>query len=109
MLKNIVWISIFTISLSWGMSASMVQTTSAKKLGCIKGLGVKKLESLLNYREYNKIKALDDLLNIKGIGKATVKNIEEDKQKKKCTTLDKYSKSSMRKKSQKKRKDISAK
>lgn len=109
MLKNIVWILIFTTSLSWGMSAEMVQTASEKELGCIQGLGAKKLQSLLHYREKNKIKVLDDLLNVKGIGKATLKNIQEDKKKKICTTLDKSSNKSMKKKSEKKRKDISAK
>jgi len=109
MLKSIVSVFMVTTSLTWAMSASMVETSPAKTLGCIKGLGPKKLQSLLSYRESNSIKSLDELLNIKGIGRATLKNIEEDKQKKNCTTLEKSSERSTTKKSEKKRKEISAK
>lgn len=109
MLKKVLYVSIFTTSFSWAMSASMVQTAPAKELGCIKGLGAKKLQSLLNYRKSNKIEVLDDLLNVKGIGRATLKNIEEDQKKKKCTTLGESSDNSTTEKSEKKRKDISAK
>jgi len=81
------WSMILLSSLSWSMSVSMLQTISPEKLGCIKGLGEKRLHSIIVYREKNHLKSLEELLNVKGIGQATLKNIREYKTKKRCTTL----------------------
>ena len=45
---------------------------------CIKGIGDKKADSILKYRKSNKLKSAKDLLEIKGFGKALVKNVEKD-------------------------------
>ena len=76
-------------SLSWAMSASTLQTISKEELGCIKGLGVKRVNLIIDFRRSHKINSLEDLLDIKGIGKGTVRNIEEDREKKVCTNFNK--------------------
>lgn len=55
-----------------------VQTASKDELMCIKGIGDKKADSIINYRKSHKLKSAKDLLEIKGFGKALVKNIEND-------------------------------
>ena len=87
-------------SFGFGMSASMVQTASKDELGCIKGLGKKRIEALMDYRKKEKINTLDELLNIKGIGKSTLNNIQNNVKKKVCTNfnLEKSEKKENRKK-----------
>jgi len=91
-------------SFAWSMSASMLQTVSKNELGCIKGLGVKRVKAIEEYRKNNQLNRLDELLNIKGIGKVILKNIEEDRKKKSCTNFDHVDK----KKKESKKKDIKA-
>jgi len=74
------------------MSVSMLQTISPEKLGCIQGLGEKRVHAIVQYRSEHQLKSLDELLTVKGIGKATLKNIKEYKTKKKCTTFNQDSK-----------------
>jgi len=69
------------------MSATMVQTISKDKLGCIKGLGVKRVQAITEYRKTHTIDSLEALLNVKGIEKGILNNIKEDKQKKVCTNF----------------------
>lgn len=79
-------------SLSWSMSVSMLQTISPEKLGCIQGLGEKRVQAIVQYRNKHQLKSLEELLTVKGIGKATLKNIKEYKTKKRCTTFNQDSK-----------------
>ena len=76
---------IITSSFAWTMGVAMVQTVSKKELGCIKGLGVKRINALLEYRKTHRLKSLEELLNVKGIGKGILKNIKNDNKKKTCT------------------------
>ena len=85
MFKKIVLVLLVGSSLSFAMSASMVQSVQKEKLGCIKGLGVKRVNAIVLYRKNHSIESLDELLNVKGIGKAILRNIKEDKEKKVCT------------------------
>ena len=85
MFRKIVLSVIFVSSLSFGMSATVVQVASKDKLGCIKGLGVKRIQAIVAYRKTHNLSSLDELLNVKGIGKKILNNIKEDKQKKVCT------------------------
>ena len=103
MFSKIVLTVVFLSSLSWTMSASMVQKASKSELGCIKGLGKKRVEALIRYRQHEQLSSLDELLKVKGIGKATIKNIKNDVKKRVCTT---FNESSKKKKNKKK---ISAK
>lgn len=85
MFKKIVLVLLIGSSLSFAMSASMVQSVQKEKLGCIKGLGVKRVNAIVLYRKNHSIESLEELLNVKGIGKAILRNIKEDKEKKVCT------------------------
>ncbi len=78
----------FTVLLSsislLAMPISQVQTADKKVLGCIKGIGEKRLNNILIYRKEHKLENKSDLLNISGIGKGILKNIEQDIKKKSC-------------------------
>lgn len=89
MFKKLVLLSIISISYSFAMSASMVQEAPESKLACIKGIGVKRTNAIINYRKKDRIDTLDEMLNIRGIGKAILKNIKNDVQKKSCILKDK--------------------
>ena len=103
MFKKIVLVLLVGSSFSFAMSASMVQSVEKEKLGCIKGLGVKRVNAIVLYRKNNSIESLDELLNVKGIGKAILKNIKEDKEKKVCT---RFTEKDVKK--ERKKKEISA-
>ncbi len=66
------------------MPISRIQTVDKKVLGCIKGIGEKRLNNILIYRKEHKLENKSDLLNISGIGKGILKNIEQDIKKKSC-------------------------
>ena len=87
MFKKIVLGSVLFSSLLFSMSANMVQTVSKEKLGCIKGLGIKRVTAIVNYRKTHNLKGLEDLLEVRGIGKGLLQNIKEEKQKKRCTKM----------------------
>ena len=105
MLKKIVLSMVVTSSLLLSMSVSQVKEASKDGLGCIKGVGAKKLQRIIDYKKNNPINSVDDLINIKGIGKVILKNIKEDVVKKSCRR-DKRKPSS--KKSNRPRKKINA-
>ena len=60
------------------LAAINVQKASKDELMCIKGIGEKKASAIIKYRKSNKLKSAKDLLEIKGFGKALVKNVEKD-------------------------------
>ncbi len=60
------------------LAAINVQNASKEDLMCIKGIGAKKAAAILKYRKSHKLKSADDLLEIKGFGKALVKNVKND-------------------------------
>jgi len=84
MLKNILLSMVVTSSLLLSMSVSQVKEASQDGLGCIKGVGAKKLQHIIDYKKNNPINSIDDLLNIKGIGKKILQNIKDDVVKKSC-------------------------
>ena len=59
-------------------SALNVQKASKDELMCIKGIGEKKASAIMKYRKSHKLKSAQDLLEIKGFGKALVKNVQKD-------------------------------
>jgi hypothetical protein len=83
-MKIIFLILILNLTL-FGMSATKLQNIDKETLGCIKGIGEKRLGSILEYRKEHKLIKLDDLLNISGIGKKIISNIKNDIKKKSCT------------------------
>jgi competence protein ComEA len=76
---------IVTLSSSFLFSAINLQTASKNELMCIKGIGKKKAEAIIQYRKSNKLKSPDDLLKIKGFGKALVEKVKKGEKTKKCS------------------------
>ncbi len=64
------------LSVSFLFSAINVQTASKDELMCIKGIGDKKADAIIKYRKANKLKSIEDLINIKGLGKVLVQNVK---------------------------------
>ncbi len=91
MFRKLILTIILLSSFSFSMSGAMVEKASKDSLGCIKGLGVKRVESIVIFRKSHSINTLEDLLEIKGIGKGVVKNIRNDIKKKVCTSFSKKS------------------
>ena len=104
MFSKIILALMLSSSLTFAMSASIVQTIAKEELGCIKGLGIKRVGLIVEFRKTHRLNSLDELLEIKGIGKAVVKNIKEDKEKKVCTNFNQ----STKRKSVKRKKKIKA-
>jgi len=69
---------LMAISVSFLFSAINLQTATKKELMCIKGIGEKKANAILEYRKKNKIKSADDLIDIKGFGKVLIENVKKD-------------------------------
>ncbi|CAA6816390.1 MAG: Late competence protein ComEA, DNA receptor [uncultured Sulfurovum sp.] len=74
-MKKILFFMAISLSL---LSALNPQKASKDELMCIKGIGEKKAAAVIKYRKSNKLKSAEDLLNIKGFGKALVKNVQKD-------------------------------
>ena len=54
-----------------------INLASAKELSSLKGIGSKKAEEILHYRDSIKcFESVDELSNVKGIGKATISKNE---------------------------------
>ena len=104
MLKRILLSVMVVSSFTFAMSASVVQSASKDKLGCIKGLGLKRVNAIVKYRANDKIDTLDELLKVKGIGKAILKNIKNDTHKQVCTNMN----PKVKKKVERKKKNIKA-
>jgi len=105
MFKKIISI-ILTVSLSLSaMSVSSIQNGAQEELSCIKGVGQKRLNNIINYKKNHTITTMDDLLNIQGIGKKILENIKNDVKKKSCQINKKTSTS---KSTPRQKKDIEA-
>lgn len=108
MLKRVVSLLLLSSLSSFAMSAIDVQKSDKKILGCIKGIGDKRLNSIITYRKEHNITKIDDLLNISGVGRVILKNIKQDIKKKSCL-VDKQKPISKQSKTQIVRKPIRAK
>ena len=54
-----------------------VNTATNEQLAAIKGIGVKKAQAIIDYREeHGNFARLNDLIKVKGIGESTLKKIE---------------------------------
>ncbi len=98
MFRTVVLILAISSSL-YSMSLSLVKTAPKEKIGCIKGIGFKRLQSILEYRKEHNLTSLEELLYVKGIGVAILNNINEDKIKKSCKLDRKDDRRNIRKKS----------
>jgi len=108
MFRKIVLTAITASSFLFSMSANMVQNAPKEKLGCIKGIGIKRVQAIMVYRKQDTIDGLEELLNIKGIGTGILKNIKNDIKKKSCKISDNNRTTHKEKKKRANKKNISA-
>jgi len=57
-----------------------INKAGVEEFSSIKGIGDKKAKAIVEYRKSlgGKFKSIEDLLNVKGIGKKTLENIKND-------------------------------
>lgn len=61
------------------MAAVNLNTASKEELQAVKGIGAKKAEAIIEYRNKNgSFKTVDDLKNVKGFGDKSVGNMRSD-------------------------------
>lgn len=67
----------FSISPVW--AAVDINTASVAQLESVSGIGPKKAEAIVDYRKKNgPFKSIDDLANVKGLGKASVDKMRSE-------------------------------
>ena len=66
------------LSITFLLASVDINTATAKDFTTLKGIGIKKAEAIVTYRDSIKcFKSIDELTKVKGIGKATLaKNID---------------------------------
>ena len=75
-MKIIFGILIFVASL---LASIDINSASAEELSSLNGIGAKKAKAIISYRDDIKcFKSIDELLNIKGIGKATLEKNKDN-------------------------------
>ena len=81
MLKTI---KVLLISAIWGLSTAAlavvdINTANQEELQTLKGIGAKKAADIIAYREaHGGFKSVEELLNVKGIGKATLEKLRTE-------------------------------
>jgi len=67
------------LSATFLLASVDINTATAKDFTSLKGIGVKKAEAIITYRDTIKcFKSIDELTKVKGIGKTTLsKNLED--------------------------------
>ena len=67
------------LSIAFLLASVDINTASAKDFTTLKGIGAKKAEAIVKYRESIKcFKSIDELTNVKGIGKKTLTKNSND-------------------------------
>ncbi len=106
MIKKLMAVAlIFTVTTAFGMSVKEVNKASKEELMKINGVGDKKADAIIKYRKKSPFKSFTDLEEVKGVGPALSKNIQNDVYKK----APKKKKESKKKKDSKKKKSDSDK
>ena len=81
-MKRAVALFVLATIFSFGMSVDEVNSASKTDLIKIKGIGEKKADAIIQYREKSPFASLGDLKKVKGVGSALVENIKNDVHKK---------------------------
>lgn len=76
MVKKILVIMALFVSLVFG--AVDLNTASKKELMSVSGIGAKKADAIIEYRNKTPFKSIDELKNIKGIGDKLFDKIKND-------------------------------
>ena len=73
-MKNVIlaWV----LSVSFLFASMDLNSASKKELMSIKGIGAKKAELIIQYRQKNKIRSAEDLSSIKGFGPKLIEKIK---------------------------------
>ena len=75
MLRVLVLLFAFVVAL---FAAVNINTATVKELSTLKGIGEKKAEAIVSYREANgKFKSINELANVKGIGEKMLQNLKD--------------------------------
>ena len=53
-----------------------INNASIKELITLRGIGITKAKSIIEYRKKHKFKKVEDIINVKGIGKKTFEKIK---------------------------------
>lgn len=75
MLRVLVLLFAFVVAL---FAAVNINTATVQELSTLKGVGEKKAEAIVSYREANgKFKSINELANVKGIGEKMLQNLKD--------------------------------
>ncbi len=67
------YLLVLLLSVSFAFGAVDINNASAKELTTLKGIGIKKADSIVKYRKKHCFKTLNDLTAVKGIGSKFIK------------------------------------
>lgn len=68
-MKLLLLLAVFSLSF---LGAVDINTASKKELTSLNGIGAKKAEAIIAYRDSNCFKSVDELTKVKGIGKKLI-------------------------------------
>jgi competence ComEA-like helix-hairpin-helix protein len=83
-IKRYIFLFLVATATIFAMTVDEIKVASEKEIGCIKGIGKKRLQAIVEFRANNEIEKLEDLLKITGIGNKILSNIKDNILKKSC-------------------------